>query len=351
MSAGQSREPPLPWLIYALGNGWGHLNRAVALARVAAHQRPVVVLTNSPYLPQVAIALGQMSSPFPLELRSLPLGAPSVRRAWVQQQCRTQAECLIVDTFPRGIVGELIDVLPQLAIPKVLVHRDLNPQYLEKKPVTPGAAGYDLILMPGDGTDLPFAHLPQAQQTPPWLVRRASELPDRMVMRSHLGILPHQSLILVCATGQGAEAPVFGRLTAELSAQIRHHQPPAAVRCLAAACPPGCPPELWCRHWPGLDYLQGADVVVSGAGYNIVHECRALGLPLVALAFPRTYDRQRHRAQRFAHWVDREADAIAQVLTHLQSQTPRSQRSPRLDDLNGAEIAARLIAQQIELRT
>ncbi|MBW4572535.1 MAG: hypothetical protein KME31_32500 [Tolypothrix carrinoi HA7290-LM1] len=35
-----------------------------------------------------------------------------------------------------------------------------------------------------------------------------------------------------------------------------------------------------------------ADVVVGGAGYNTVYECAALGVPLVAIALKRLYDRQ-----------------------------------------------------------
>ena len=38
------------WLIYAVGGGWGHLNRALALARIAAGDRAIKILTNSPYL-------------------------------------------------------------------------------------------------------------------------------------------------------------------------------------------------------------------------------------------------------------------------------------------------------------
>jgi len=37
------------WLIYALGGGWGHLNRAIALGRIASRNRPVKILTNTPY--------------------------------------------------------------------------------------------------------------------------------------------------------------------------------------------------------------------------------------------------------------------------------------------------------------
>src|SRR5262245_26103754 len=38
-----------PWLVYAMGGGWGHLTRSLALARVVARKFPVRIITNSPY--------------------------------------------------------------------------------------------------------------------------------------------------------------------------------------------------------------------------------------------------------------------------------------------------------------
>ena len=38
-----------PWLIYALGGGWGHLVRSLSFGRIAAIHRRVIILCNSPY--------------------------------------------------------------------------------------------------------------------------------------------------------------------------------------------------------------------------------------------------------------------------------------------------------------
>jgi len=45
-----------------------------------------------------------------------------------------------------------------------------------------------------------------------------------------------------------------------------------------------------------MDLLPGVDLVVGGAGYNTVNECLACGVPLIARAWPRKYDRQSLRA-------------------------------------------------------
>ena len=43
------------WLIYALGGGWGHLNRSLALARVAAQHHQIKLISNSPYLERIKL--------------------------------------------------------------------------------------------------------------------------------------------------------------------------------------------------------------------------------------------------------------------------------------------------------
>jgi hypothetical protein len=43
-------------------------------------------------------------------------------------------------------------------------------------------------------------------------------------------------------------------------------------------------------YYPAMDLLAQADLVISGGGYNTVHECLALNVPLVAIPWPRLYD-------------------------------------------------------------
>ena len=248
-----------PFLIYALGGGWGHLTRAAALTN-ALPPGPTRILANSPYV-QIVRAAGM-----PVE-------------EVTSEAARTMVEefqgTVIVDTFPRGLMGELRELLPTLAQKKILVHRDLNPKYVEWGKLKEFVAlNYDLVLCPGE--DGPLAILEQAHKTEPWVVREPQ-------VRS--------SDIVVCASGRPDELGWFG----EVAAMLGGH---ATVRCIAAELPPGCPQELWVRYWPAIDWIGGARVVIGGAGYNTVSECTACGVPLIARARPRKYDRQRLRAQQ-----------------------------------------------------
>lgn len=369
------RDRSLPhWVIYALGGGWGHLNRALALGRVAAKRYRVTILTNSPNVGFVDLTPQPPSLPGKGELGRICIEAiaPDLSREATCDRVRhfllsTAYDCLIVDTFPRGLGGELAEILPQLSVPRILVHRDLNPDYVQAKDLSVFVAQhFEQILIPGEGDNLSFSYLPNVYHTDPWLIRNADELPSLETARSLLRLPANSvSTTLVCASsplppshpfgeasyaGKGArglgqldqEVSLFGKLTAQLQAAL----PEAAIRCLSPQCPPYCPPELWVTHWPGIDCLQVADVVVGGAGYNTTYECAALQIPLVSFAFPRLYDRQLRRAERSNYLVQSIPEAIATVKTLLQ-QSPQRRRNRPINYVNGAVEAVKEIEKAI----
>lgn len=362
------------WLIYALGGGWGHLNRALALGRVAARDRNITILTNSPYvayLPKTACESVSGNSqgrdcgihearganlfrPLESRFRSLSRPLPAVDRPNCQVCCipsdtnfedicdRVQQilqtsnyECLIIDTFPRGLGGELAEILPSLAVPKVLIHRDLNPKYIQKKNLEPFVAHFDLILIPGEGQDSPLANFPQVKHTAPWLIRSSDELPSPKMARSLLRLhcVASTAIVAILASGKEEELSLYGNLTRSLAESNNK----LAVRCISPVQPPNCPRECWVYHYPAFECLRVANVVVGGGGYNTVSECQALGIPLVSFAFKRLYDRQRIRLQKLHRQhptaiVGSIADAIAAIYDFLDWNITKP--SPSFD--NGA---------------
>ena len=271
------------WLIYALGGGWGHLTRAAALARIACARNQVRILTNSPYAPQVRRALPELD----IVALDPALPATTVREQVIQYVRAADPRCFIVDTFPRGLGGELAGIIHSLEATTVLVHRDLSPRYVaEAKLRALVRSAYDLILVPGKGEGNAFADLPQAVVTEPWLIRNPP--PECCLVR--------ERSVLICASGTTEELSWYGAAVASLRALDARLE----IRCVAPVCPPGCPRKLWIAHWPAIDLYADAGVVVGGAGYNTIHECLAWQVPLIAHPWPRKYDRQWLRAQQAA---------------------------------------------------
>lgn len=325
------------WLIYALGGGWGHLTRAASLARIAAVDRPVRILTNSPYAGEVRTRLPGVE----VVALSPELPAARARQEAVRQVESAGAACLIVDTFPRGLGGELAPLLPTLGALRVLIHRDLNPDYVRRKELREFVgSSYNLVIQPGQAEAAPLADLPHVVRTAPWLIRSAGELPTREAARRLLGV-EEERCVLVCAAGNREELEWYGRVTEALITAL----PDVAVRAVAAVRPPGCPEGAWLRYWPAMDLLPGADVVVGGAGYNTVNECAACGVPLVARAWPRKYDRQSLRSASVAQaLVERPEEAPAAVRLALRRPVSREVRA---EFPNGAGEAVELIMSRL----
>ncbi len=289
------------WLIYALGGGWGHLTRAAALARAAVGVQ-VRIIANSPHATAVGAQLSEAS------LRIInPAASKQEARAIVQEELSAAPSRFIVDAFPRGLGGELAELLPPVAAPRVLIHRDVNPRYAAQ--VRDFAqAHYTLILAPGEGEAFP-----NAVRTAPWLVRSSHDI----------AAAPTRQGVFVCASGRQDEASWYR----EAAALVRRA---------------GVPVRESGGEWPAIHQIAQSAAVIGGGGYNTVYECQALGVPLIARPWPRQYDRQALRLARAgATPVDTPQQAAAAALEALA----RGPAQPPRPFSNGAHEAAALIAR------
>lgn len=366
MTANSIKKTAQTWIIYALGGGWGHLTRALSLGRVAASNklaetgtsRKVKIITNSPYLPYLQIK--DLSCVEFLAIApdaSFQITCDRVRQILLN----SNYDGAIVDTFPRGLGGELADILPQLShVPKILIHRDLCPEYVLAKDLRSFVDRYfDLVIVPGEGEDIPLADLSMVRHTGPWLIRQAEELDlnqARQLLKittTSQNLTPHCGKnILVYSSGKPSELALFGAIAHSLSLAF----PESTVRCLAPMLPPGCPPDLWVSHWPGIECLRAADIVVGSGGYNTVSECRALGIPLVAFAFKRLYDRQFRRLSVASYGIEIVADKnltnyVATTIAAVRSLLRQKPRSTIPHYENGAVTAWQIIEREVLLRS
>ena len=194
-------------------------------------------------------------------------------------------DVLVVDTFPRGLGGELVDLLDATTRPKVLVHRALNPRYVAAKNVAAAVDTYDVLLVVGEPA--PFADHPRAVRTAPWLIRDAGELLPREEARARLGA-SDGPVVAVPATGRLEEGTTFAAIAAHLERTLDAH-----VVLVSPVARPDLPEAR--VMWPFFELIRGVDVLVGAAGYNTVHEARATNTPLVAHPMPRRYDQQARR--------------------------------------------------------
>lgn len=287
---------PARWFIYALGGGWGHFQRAVALARAAAARgHAVEVLVNSPWagavLSQEIAPLIALSPAISFQLLSSTLPFEETRRTVRRIVAESAPDVLVVDTFPRGLGGELVDLLPEISSPCVWIHRAIRPDYVAEMKLAEFAEHYHLILLPGEEAAL-AAH-PRAVRTAPWLLCEATELLSREAARRQLRVESELPVVLVPAAGRPEEVAGDRQLATRLAEELRGR---AEVRlALFSAMRPQSTELQTIAAWPLLAVLPGVDIVVGAGGYHTVHEARAVGVPLLAQARPRKYDQQELR--------------------------------------------------------
>ena len=331
-------------LYYAFGGGLGHAVRATALARQLARSWPGPhrLLVNTPFAATIRPEIDRHPR---LECAELSPGAgPAEAGRFVSSVMADFApELLIVDTFPRGLGGELASLLSEAAeFPRVLIGRGLPDAYVQRYALAEFVRDhYDLAIAPGEPS--PFGSTLPVHRTGPFLLRDFDELPTRAGAAELLRTSPDRPVVLVVGSGTIAECDEVADLARRLRASWDAKWPPLR---LALPAPgergrrePG-PPIV--SHFPLIECLPAVRLAIGAGGYNLVHETSSLSVPGLFLTRSRKYDDQAHRVRAKPHFATESElpDALRDALAHEPPPTPTPYR-------NGAADAARLITSHV----
>ncbi|MEM7558068.1 MAG: hypothetical protein AAF394_03010 [Planctomycetota bacterium] len=277
MSSASPSHAERTWLIYALGGGLGHLHRSLALANAVAKrnaQAPakngdasritVRILTNSPFASMIS---PEAETTTGAEFVLMPHDSgreetvSRVREVLTLQNFDT----LIVDTFPRGLGGELPEVCEDLECSRILVHRHLNSRYAKKAEVVKAIHRFDKILVPGESAA--YDSLPQAHKTAPWLIRDSQGLLSQHDARMKLRVDSDKPVVAVLGCGKAGELDEMRSIARRLadkfqsSAEVRFVSPLQESSRFESS---GKLIEI--SLWPFMDVLRGVSLVVGSGG-------------------------------------------------------------------------------------
>jgi hypothetical protein len=331
-----SRERRGGILCYALGGGLGHLTRSLALGRQLRRRGcgPVTVLTNSP-----RADLGAAEG---LEVRCLqPVDgmSPAALATWVQQAMEEEApRLLIVDAFPRGLLGELPGLLASRNCPAVLVLRRLREDYVQQYDLPPFIRRhYDRVLLVEKGLEGWRAELgPLAQEVPPILIRSAAELLPPEEARERLRC-PREGRV-VLGVGAGDPVQVQRFLLLLLKAWTRRGRREHLRLATAQPLPSGPWDPFRIQYYPLFELFRGISLVVGACGYHLFHETQAAAVPALFLPQTRLYDDQFARAAQAL--VARDPYQLERLWGQAWTLPPDR---PVPAFINGAEVAAEAI--------
>lgn len=229
--------------------------------------------------------------------------------AWVEARLG-KPSLLVVDVFPRGVLGEL-----RTELPSVLVTRWTRPSFFRHPPVAEALGRYRTILW----SEPP--QRPEGERVEPILAVEAEDL---------LEAQPGPRRWLALSSGPPEERRGFLKLVRRVSAG------------LGIACQLDGP-------FPAGRTLRQFELVICAAGYQTYYEVVQAGVPAILCPQPRLYDDQLLRAQGQlgptpAAWAL--ASTPGELEGLLREWKPRAPGPPR--PLRGARQGAERLAQLLE---
>ena len=283
---------------YAInGRGMGHLVRQLSILRwvkriatVLGVKHELWVLTSSE-ADTLARREGICAFKMPSKAMMRDAGIDphrylGVARGWVLNAVAgLQPDLLLVDTFPGGSFGELVNVL-EMAKHRVLVARRVRDSFAAEASYAELIPAYDDRIVP------------DARDVGPILLRERSELLRREEARAVLGI-PEDARAVYLSLGGGGEETAASRLPNLCDALVaRGWHVVVAAGPLYHGRERRGPHVTWLDRYCPLELMNGVDAAVSAAGYNSFHELMYAGVPTVFLPLPRIADDQLERCQR-----------------------------------------------------
>lgn len=264
---------------YAMGGGLGHLVRARAFLHTLEYSGRVTVVTSPQALnARTHDGFDVLVAPQVLDHR------PDAFRDWLFDVLRrVEADCLCLDTFPAGILGEIETVPPGVE----LWHVARRLRWENYAPIV-----RDSVLR--------FAHCYSVEaldlEQEAFLARRCDSM-SRLDLRDPPSLesaspIP-EPYWLVVHSGPHAEVSELVEHALEMRA-LEHAR--AAIY-VATQCTFSHPEVRMLEAFPAEPYFAGAERVVTAAGFNVLRQTRAHREKQTIVPMPRRFDDQFERAR------------------------------------------------------
>lgn len=259
-----------------------------------------------------------------------------------------QPDLLIVDTWPRGAFGELLNAF-DLCRKRIFIYSPNSPVIAEAPDFQAMLPLYDAILVPEeqDACSLPFGDVDpkRVHWLGPIMTRERVELLDRWEARECLGAQP-DSFVVYVSVGSGLD-PAGQEMLHSICAALMD-EPDIHIVVGGAPLHYGAPlqgPRITWHNANCLEMMPGVDAAFCAAGYSAYHELNAVGVPTAWIPRSSLGDDQTARALRIvrgeAPIVLNSDDLRGAVLLDALDKL-RKQRSLQSDgDLSGFRNAAR----------
>jgi predicted glycosyltransferase len=304
----------LTTVAYAVnGSGLGHLTRVLAILRwmkrlalLSGVSLEAYVLTSSE-APGLALEEGFAAFKIPSKTAIRKAGLPKddylrLARQWVWHSLGLiKPDLLLVDTFPGGSFGELINAL-DIPGARVFINRAMKEDFARAAGVEKLLSLYDRILIPIEPTApqraFDTAIAAKTRHVGPIMLRSYEELHPREEARRRLGI-PENKLGVWLSAGGGGDLHAGDGI--ETLVETLRDEPDLHLVVGAGPLHGGTPLRggniTWLTCFNAMEDFAGIDFAVSAAGYNSFHELLHTGVPTAFFAQEKIADEQERRVR------------------------------------------------------
>jgi len=243
---------------------------------------------------------------------------------------------VIVDTFPRGIAGELDAFLPNISCTKILISRYLNQKYIESIDIDKSLQSYNAVVHPKDSLARP-SYLKQFFSTEPWLLCSADEIFSQEKARQHLQLVRENAAPVIGFLGSGQMQEIIQAY--QWAKRLRDDCPQLQV--VFFTLEDLEEDSALCRKiWPAMQVYPALDLLVCSGGHNAINEAKVTNTQILVIPRKRRYDRQDLRATERPLVTSYKEIRI--VCESLKIDSYRQQK-PYADFANGAQKACTII--------
>lgn len=351
------------------GSGMGHLTRVLAImrwmkriARLSGITLDGHVLTTSE-ADGLALNEGIAAWKIPSKLAIRAAGIQKedymrLARQWVWHSLGlVKPDIFLVDTFPAGSFGELLNALDS-ATKRVFIHRAMRDDVEQSEIVQAMLPLYDRILFPVEpgaaARDVSPRIAARTRYIGPVMLRSNEEMRPRQQSRDRLGI-PHGKLGVWITAGGGGDP----NASEGIAAMIRYLEREPDLHLVIGAGPlyrgePLRGPNItWTTEFNAAEDFSGVDLAISAAGFNSFYELLHAGVPTAFYAQEKIADEQSRRvraaadagcglalAARFGVPVEQEVTAAIELLRDPVRRAEISERATEFVPRNSAREAA-----------
>jgi spore coat polysaccharide biosynthesis predicted glycosyltransferase SpsG len=268
-------------IYYAFGGGLGHLTRSISIIRKLKKFKnlKLIAITNSPFF--IYYEKEKIKYKLFSEKRKIEENVPEFIKNF-------KPDFIIIDTFSKGILNEVEEILIEKKFKKILVKRFTKESDLEFE-----IENYDLIIV---CENFEYPKIQKVVFTSPILIRDWEEILNWKEAKKIFKISPEKKFVLGVTSSREDRVKNFFNLLLKIKKRLKNFE--FELKISSPYKIEGNFKKFIFYYYPLFELIKGVDILIGdGSGYNLFYECLLSKTPAIFIPHIRKFDDQFMRSK------------------------------------------------------